>query len=181
MGDFEKTIELLRKQRHDFMNDLQIIYGYLQMGKEDKARESIKKLSIHNESISEIYNLGDIYLAYSLEENIKRILRRKVDVNINIEISNFSKPPFEIECDKKINLVNNIFDEIEKSELNLVHIYFFEDKIGQSLFIANNEELIDEMNWMESWEKLSIEIEGISVYRCIYGDNIAYRIVLIRN
>ncbi|MBU5483555.1 Spo0B domain-containing protein [Clostridium sp. MSJ-11] len=181
MGDLEKTIELLRKQRHDFMNDLQIIYGYLQMGREDRAREAIKKLSMHNENISEIYSLGDSYLAYSLEENIRRILGKNVDVNIDIEISNFSKPPFEIDYDKKINLVNNIFNKVEKSELNSLHIYFFEDEIGQSLFIGNNEELIDEMNWMESWEKLSIEIEGISVYRCIYGDNIAYRIIFIND
>lgn len=180
MGDFEKTIEILRKQRHDFMNDLQIIYGYIQVGKENKAKEVIEKLSVYNEIISELYNLGDSLFAYNLEQNIIGMFRKDIGITVNIEISKFKKRLLHNEKDKKINLVNNIFNKIEEKKHKNIHIYIFEDKLGESLFISNNEELTDEINWMESWDKLYIEIEDISVYRCIYGDNIAYRIIFCK-
>ncbi|CQR46976.1 Sporulation initiation phosphotransferase B [Paraliobacillus sp. PM-2] len=37
----EEVIKLLRYYRHDWMNDLQIIMGYAQMGKLDKVQEKI--------------------------------------------------------------------------------------------------------------------------------------------
>ena len=60
-------IELLRKERHEFMNNLQIIYGYLQINKNDKALEYIKKVSKNNSILSELYNLRDNKFAYNLE------------------------------------------------------------------------------------------------------------------
>ncbi|MFB1051661.1 Spo0B domain-containing protein [Paraliobacillus sp. JSM ZJ581] len=38
----EEVMKLLRHYRHDWMNDLQIILGYAQMGKLDKVEEKIK-------------------------------------------------------------------------------------------------------------------------------------------
>jgi len=41
----QKTLEAHRLMRHDFMNHLQVISGYLQLGQPDKVREYIKKVS----------------------------------------------------------------------------------------------------------------------------------------
>ena len=35
----KKMLEVLRIQRHDFMNHLQVVYGYIQLGNLDKAKE----------------------------------------------------------------------------------------------------------------------------------------------
>ena len=35
----KKLLEVLRIQRHDFMNHLQVIYGYIQLGNLDRAKE----------------------------------------------------------------------------------------------------------------------------------------------
>ncbi|PRR77289.1 sensory histidine kinase DcuS [Clostridium liquoris] len=177
MGDLYKLIESLRVQRHDFMNDLQIIYGYLQVDKEDKAKEYIDKLSVQNKYLSEIYSLGDLYLGYSLEKNIKECSSKHIEINIDIEISKLSKKPFDFEYNKKINLVNNIFNELEKNEPECIYIYIFEDSIGESVFISNNNSMIDEINWMESWSIINTSIDDIKVYKCEYGDNLAYRLV----
>ncbi|WP_027625004.1 Spo0B domain-containing protein [Clostridium lundense] len=177
MDDLYNLIEALRKQRHDFMNDLQIVYGYLQIGKENKAKDYIKKLSLQNEALSEIYGLGDNYLAYSLEKNIKQCNSNDIEINIDIEISQFNKNPFELEYNKKINLVNNIFNELEKNKPKCIYIYFFEDSIGVSLFISNDDSMIDEINWMDSWSILDNCIEDIEVYKCEFGECLAYRLV----
>jgi hypothetical protein len=36
---FKKILEVHKIQRHDFMNHLQVIYGYLQLGNPEKAKE----------------------------------------------------------------------------------------------------------------------------------------------
>ena len=46
MNELENYISLLRKQRHDFMNDLQVIYGYLQIKRTQGALEYIDRLSV---------------------------------------------------------------------------------------------------------------------------------------
>ncbi|MFS0672933.1 Spo0B domain-containing protein [Ornithinibacillus sp. 179-J 7C1 HS] len=42
--DIKDVIHLLRLQRHDLMNDLQIVHGYLSMGKNDKVKNKINKI-----------------------------------------------------------------------------------------------------------------------------------------
>jgi stage 0 sporulation protein B (sporulation initiation phosphotransferase) len=37
-------IQLLRLQRHDLMNDLQIVHGYLSMGKTDKVKSKVNNI-----------------------------------------------------------------------------------------------------------------------------------------
>ncbi|MBC2397330.1 Spo0B domain-containing protein [Clostridium tetanomorphum] len=177
MEEIHGFIESLREQRHDFMNELQIIYGYLQVDKYDKAKEFIKKISLENESLSQIYSLGDNYLGYCLEKNIKRVSSRDIDVNIDIEISYFSKKHFYNEYNKKINLVNNIFNDLEKIDSKSICIYIFEDSMGEGIFISNSESMIDEMNWMENWENIDVSVEGIKIYKCSYKNELAYRLI----
>ncbi|MCR4442420.1 MAG: Spo0B domain-containing protein [Peptococcaceae bacterium] len=43
MAFLQQMLEAHRTLRHDFMNDLQVILGYLQMGQEDKARDYVRK------------------------------------------------------------------------------------------------------------------------------------------
>jgi stage 0 sporulation protein B (sporulation initiation phosphotransferase) len=38
------VIQLLRLQRHDLMNDLQIVHGYLSMGKTDKVKSKVEAI-----------------------------------------------------------------------------------------------------------------------------------------
>lgn len=41
----KKVLEVHRTQRHDFMNHLQIIYGYLELGKADMAKKYTLKIA----------------------------------------------------------------------------------------------------------------------------------------
>ena len=177
MSELENYISLLRKQRHDFMNDLQVIYGYLQMKKPQGALEYIDRLSKENEIISEIYRLQDNGFSLCLENNIKRLWANEIKVEIDIEISNFKNKIFENEYNKKSDLVNTIFMELEDTNVNFVYIYIFEDELGESLLITNNEAMSDEISWMDEWQQIDIEIDDLRIYRCGFDNNIAYRLI----
>lgn len=41
----EDLIAILNRHRHDWMNDLQVLFGYMQMNKQDKIKEYIHRLS----------------------------------------------------------------------------------------------------------------------------------------
>jgi sensor histidine kinase regulating citrate/malate metabolism len=84
------------------MNDLQVIYGYLQIKKPQGAMEYIDKLSKQNQIISEIYKLQDNGFSLCLENNVKKLWANEVKVEIDIEISNFKKKIFEESYKKKM-------------------------------------------------------------------------------
>ena len=187
MNELENYISLLRKQRHDFMNDLQVIYGYLQIKRPQGAIEYIDRLSKQNETISEIYKLQDNGFSLCLENNVKKLWANEVKVEIDIEISNFKNKIFENKYSKKNNIVNTIFKriidtifiEIENINQNFVFIYIFEDELGESLLITNNQAMYDEISWMDEWEKvdIDIEIDDLRIYKCSFDNDVAYRLI----
>lgn len=179
MDDIIKCINLMRKQRHDFMNDLQIIYGYLQINDVDRATNYLEKLSKENAIISSIYALGDNYFGLCFEENIKSIIQKDYSVEANVEIEKFYTNFFEKDYIKKKNLVKNIFSSFENNSIKYICIYIFEDKLGQSFLVSNNENLIDELSWMENWESIDPDIEGLKLHKCSYGNNLGYRITFL--
>jgi len=178
--ELENYIILLRKQRHDFMNDLQVIYGYLQIKRPEGALEYIDKLSKKNEIISEIYKLQDDGFSLCLENNIKKLWANEIKVELDIEISNFKNKIFENHYNKKNDLVNTIFKELEDTSRNFVFIYIFEDELGESLLITNNEAMYDEISWMDEWQKVDIDVEinDFKIYKCSFENDIAYRVIL---
>lgn len=179
MDNLDNYIHLIRKQRHDFINDLQVIYGYLQIGKINDGLQYIEKLNEENKIISSVYALGDNALGLCMEENIKRIIQKDIHIEIDMEIEEFYHNFFYKNYAKKQNLVNNIFNKFENNNTRCLYIYFFEDKLGQSILLCNDESIKDELNWMESWQKIKIELNDLNLYKCICGNNIGYRITVI--
>ncbi|WP_123052950.1 Spo0B domain-containing protein [Clostridium sp. JN-1] len=179
MDDITKCIDLMRKQRHDFMNDFQIIYGYLQINDVDRAVNYLEKLSKENIVISSIYALGDNYFGFCFEQNIKSIIQKEYSVEANVEIEKFYKKFFEKDYIKKNNLVKNIFSSFENNSVKYIYIYIFEDKLGQSFLISNNESLIDELNWMENWDSMDVGIEELKLHKCSYENNLGYRVTFL--
>ena len=53
-GVCEEAITMLRKQRHDFMNHLQVVHAMLQMGRTEKALLYIEELAKDPKLISDV-------------------------------------------------------------------------------------------------------------------------------
>lgn len=175
MDSFDIFVSELRKERHDYMNDIQIIYGYLQLNKKDQALKYIEKMSMNNKIISKLYALGDQHFGFVMEKLLKSFKEKDITYEVDIEIDRFSRKVFEIDYDKKLNLVNNIINEFENNKCKFVYIYFFEDELGESLLIANGESCISELDWMEDWEVIDTRFKDTMLYRYSYYDKLAYR------
>jgi len=87
----EENIESLRKhlseQRHDFLNLLQVIYGYTQLKKTDKVLEYISKYSRRLENIGRVYNSKCIKLADLLYNKEKEAECASLNFEVNAQIS----------------------------------------------------------------------------------------------
>lgn len=176
MKNVELVIDNLREQRHDFMNEIQVLYGYIQINKYEESLNYLKKISEENENISLIYSLGDKFLGYILENNIKDMNKYGILLDIELEISSFNEIYFEDKFYKKRHLVNNIFNEL-KEDAKEIYLYLFENELGKSLLISNVEEVKDELDWIEEWEKKTLDIENFHVYKYKNNDHIGYRII----
>lgn len=97
---------LSRKQRHDFMNNFQIIYGYLQLDKKEKAVEQIKEVTKIAQNISKLHNLSIFSVALILERKLIQAYNK--GINLNIEV--------ETHSDNELRQVDNELELIESIE-----------------------------------------------------------------
>ena len=87
MDIVKKSIDMLRKQRHDYMNKIQVIYGLLQMRRYKEAENYIVGMLEENNSISEICSLGDEYFSFCFGHVVELLRNQCIDVCFNIEIA----------------------------------------------------------------------------------------------
>ncbi|SHH49690.1 Sensor_kinase_SpoOB-type, alpha-helical domain [Caloranaerobacter azorensis DSM 13643] len=89
-GEFTRKLKnLSREQRHDWMNVLQVIYGYLQLSKYDMAIKKINDLSQITLSISRVYKLTITPICLLLERKIKEAYNNGIIFIFNV--NNFSQ------------------------------------------------------------------------------------------
>ena len=80
----KEVIELMRVQKHDFLNYLQIISGYLQLGKIDKAQHYLQK-ALREISVSgTVMSLADPALSMNLLLRVHNAYR---EWGVNIALS----------------------------------------------------------------------------------------------
>ncbi|AWP29095.1 Spo0B domain-containing protein [Paenibacillus sp. Cedars] len=62
----QTAIQMLNHHRHDWMNELQILYGYIQLGKHDKSVRSVERIKERMATESRISKLGIPSLVFYL-------------------------------------------------------------------------------------------------------------------
>ncbi|MEC0241569.1 Spo0B domain-containing protein [Paenibacillus dokdonensis] len=77
----EAAIRTLNHHRHDWMNDLQILYGYIQLGKIDKAVHCVERIKERMNQESKISKLGIPSLVFYLQSF------RTSNSNLELEIA----------------------------------------------------------------------------------------------
>ncbi|WP_054869920.1 Spo0B domain-containing protein [Caloranaerobacter sp. TR13] len=106
-GEFTRKLKNLnREQRHDWMNVLQVIYGYLQLGKYDMAIKKINDLSKIALSISKVYKLTITSICLLLERKIKEAYNNGIIFVFNV--NNFSQVSY-----RKVDNLRNITKSLE--------------------------------------------------------------------
>ncbi|HWO55767.1 Spo0B domain-containing protein [Paenibacillus sp. FSL M7-1455] len=91
-GFEESAIRTLNHHRHDWMNDLQILYGYIRLGKIDKAVECVERIKVRMNRESKISKLGIPSLVFFLQSfrTANSDLELEVDVDQDIQLDKLS-------------------------------------------------------------------------------------------
>lgn len=147
-------------QRHDFLNELQIIKGYLQLGKPEKAQEYIVKAVKPLQECSRLAKLKLPYLQGFLLSSYIIVNAEKVDLlSFSLEDNLDSWQAYDKEITGlllelldylKINFINNIIKcciKIKKDQdENKVELHI-KGNVKEIIFII--EELVNKINMQE--------------------------------
>ncbi|CAH2214181.1 Spo0B domain-containing protein [Tepidibacter aestuarii] len=76
--------DLLKQQRHDFLNEIQIIFGYIKLNKIDEAVEYINKVRKEASIKSKISNISCMDLYFIIEKKLKQCLSKGLNIDFEI-------------------------------------------------------------------------------------------------
>ncbi|HBM74551.1 MAG TPA: hypothetical protein DD429_03215 [Clostridiaceae bacterium] len=108
-----EVIRYLREQRHDFINLIQVIWGYLQLNKSDKAKEYINEMLIEFELIGSIFKINNPSLSLLLYNNVLKARKSNITVDFDADLDFLNKL-----CDDNDDIgdllycIDKCFDEI---------------------------------------------------------------------
>ncbi|OPJ55557.1 Spo0B domain-containing protein [Alkalithermobacter paradoxus] len=164
---WELIEELLKEQRHDFLNEIQIIYGYMKLNRTDKVIEYINKCSKNAKINSKLSNLNCIELYIMLSDKFKRA--NNLGLCIDFEVYSVGE--------KKDIVVKNLDDAVfsfEKIVDIILHCMYTNSHFEEQIFYI--EEMpdafilkieIDDSNLMDIMRK---ELENFKD-KVIFEDN----------
>ena len=143
----EEAIKLLRCHRHDFLNHLQVILGYLHFNKTQEIKNYIKDL---NENLNEIRKISGlempqlsmILLTKKEEANNKGIkLNYSLDVNSLVMIN-------QVDLVRILtNLIDNAIFELSKASISLdkiITVIITSDKDKLRIVVHNTNSIIED-------------------------------------
>lgn len=142
---FEYSIEQMRLQRHDFMNDLQVIYGFIQIGKSEEAIRYIKKVSSRMNVLSMVFNLECSSLSVLLQDYINFCTK----YNVEVEFSNVLECISRDLISKNIDRIKDYFDllksksiEYFQGKIDRVHISIYGKPEDIRILFTNDEKTV---------------------------------------
>jgi stage 0 sporulation protein B (sporulation initiation phosphotransferase) len=153
----QSAIRTLSHHRHDWMNDLQILYGYLRLKKPDKAVEIVDRIRERMENDSKISGLGSAELSTFLLSF--RTLCDHVRLDFKVaEGLQLDRMPFDVE--KLSGVLIGIINAVRyravspASGENLLHITLFQNNGALCLELVFEGELAAGSSLAEDLEKL---------------------------
>ncbi len=140
----EYTVEQMRLQRHEFMNYLQVIYGYIQINRPQEAVNYIKGINKKMTVLSQLFNLECSSFALLLQDLIIQCNKFGIDVEFNTEVEYISYEIFSKNIAEKSKLFITIKDIIVsemKNKDNKIYIDLTEENNRIRILFSNNDEL----------------------------------------
>ncbi|KNF09438.1 putative signal transduction histidine kinase [Gottschalkia purinilytica] len=159
--------KISRENRHDFMNTLQIIYGYLQLRKYDNAIFQIKKVTDTMMNISKIYNLSVLSISLFLERKILKAAN--VGIKINFEVNNYVEDEFrKIKNEKEIlenleDISDYLIDFHDENDECSIYIIVLEHEDSISFNISGNFEENIKNDLKNKYSEIMLKDEGIII------------------
>ncbi|MYL56307.1 Spo0B domain-containing protein [Virgibacillus halodenitrificans] len=165
----EQVVKLLQHYRHDLMNHLQLIQGYLSMGKLEKVESKVQSCFNHYENERKLMSLNAPSLSIWLIEFNSRYEYLRLEYNIHVQNRNLSQIDIILKNHLE-NIISCIVEESDGTELIeiLLQLNEAEENNNANVFLriktkAHKEEIkrkLKSMNW-EYEQNISENNEGI--------------------
>ncbi|GLC31513.1 sensor histidine kinase [Clostridium omnivorum] len=136
----EDLNRVLRAQRHDFMNHLQVVHGLMEMDEYDDAKDYIEKVFNDIQKVNKILKTSNPAVNALLEAKVIYSEKRgiKTHVNVNSQLKNIKMPGWEL-CRVLGNLIDNAIYAIQQNgEQGCITIDIFEDLKQYGFKIKDN-------------------------------------------
>jgi hypothetical protein len=121
----EQYLSLIRSQRHDLMNDFQVIYGYIQLNKNEKALEYIRHASQKSQELGALLriNFPELSVLFLKLKALAELKEIEVEFEITEDLTKF-KPNLDLLILAYCKAYDLGCAEIEKQSLEERVIYF---------------------------------------------------------
>ena len=145
----KEVVQVLQRYRHDLMNDLQIVQGYLSMGKSDKAEMKIKNCMEHFHQERKLMSLHTPLFALWVIQFNHRYNNFRINYQIHTENVNLMSIDCELtdRCEKLLDYFMVNSDKVTLYDLNLqlcrtedsheIELRFFIEADGKKVNLEN--------------------------------------------
>ena len=149
LNQMKETVDLLRIQKHDYMNHLQVILMQVTNGKNEDAKNYI--LSIANENSNSIiyFNTGNSYIDAVLNTKKRRASKYNIELTACIDslLEKIELSDSEL-TSILLNIVDNSIDELKKfnRDYKYIHVDTYKEDDFYNISIKNNGSKIEDIN-----------------------------------
>ncbi len=135
----------MRKQRHDFMNHLQVIYSLLELNEPKEATSYIERVHTDLAKVGKILKTAhpSINALIAAKSNDAEEAGIAFLLNVSTSLEHLPLAPYEI-CRALSNLIDNAFDALIGQNSPVIRVSFEEMASSYRLTVSNNGPQIDQ-------------------------------------
>lgn len=147
LDQMKETIDLLRVQKHDYMNHLQVILMQITNGNTEAAKKYILGMAECSKNSIAIFNTGNNYIDAIL--NLKNTKCQEYNIDLTacvdslLEDTNLDDTQLSSIL---LNIIDNAIDELSKNNKSYkyIHLDTYKENNKHNISIKNNGRMIDD-------------------------------------
>lgn len=148
MGNLEKLNSKLREQRHDYLNQMQIVYGLLELEEYEEARDYMRPIFKDVMKVSRAMKTSQPAVNALLQAKLEAAERLGIDFYLEVatQLTELPMEPWEL-CKVLANLIDNAMTAVEHLDgEKSVRLEMREHKEEYQIAVHNNGPAIPEKN-----------------------------------
>jgi signal transduction histidine kinase len=172
METFDELYTAIRCERHDIVNHIQTIYGFIQLGLIDEVKSYISELLGGNILTNDFIITGTPGLTalFYIKSGMARTHEIQFSVNVDKKFDDLQVPPYELNAIIG-NLLNNAFDAVMSLEKNkrIINVYIGADSNRYVFKVSNYGYINDDTKqkiFKKGYSTKKGEHSGLGLYIC---------------
>ena len=148
LNQMNETIDLLRIQKHDYMNHLQVILMQITSGKVEDARKYILGMAECSKNSSLVFNTGNNYIDAILNLKNTKCIEHNINLTACVDslLENTNLEDVQLSS-ILLNIIDNAIDELSKNNKSYkyIHLDTYKENNEHNISIKNNGRMIEDI------------------------------------